>query len=213
MASGKLSSQHKLAGALGVSQSTVAGWLKRDDWPVRRRGPWSGKDLERIRAWRAELQEDRSGKGSAPDAAAGNGGGGDESPAAGAVSGGGSGGASGGGGSKRQQIDTLYKYQRYRKTKIEADEREGKLVERAIVDQALASLAGLFVQVLEDMQESLPHRLTGDRKQNEQVLRDAFDDARRRLSEHERLELDQVADRIQAKQEGKPAARGRKGQQ
>jgi hypothetical protein len=191
MAGGYRNQQH-LADAVGVAKSTLSGWLRRDDWPVRRKAPWSQRDFEAIQQWRRQLQEDRSGKGADPEQI--------DTPGGHSAA------------ERRNQIRALKEYQQYRKAKLEADELEGKLVDRQVVDQALTGLSALFVSVLEDLQESLPHQLAGDRAQNETTLRDRFDDARRRLAEHTEVELSQVEDRIQAKREGKRGARGRKGQ-
>lgn len=65
--------QGELAAACGVGQSTVRTWVRRDDWPASKTGPWSELDIEPLRKWRATLQEDRSaesrGAASADDSA------------------------------------------------------------------------------------------------------------------------------------------------
>lgn len=48
-------SQGQLAAVIVVSRKTVAAWTKRDDWPVRRRAPWSLADVHKIREWRKGL--------------------------------------------------------------------------------------------------------------------------------------------------------------
>ena len=53
-------SQRQFAAAIGISQPAVCKLLRRDDCPVRRWSPWTKRDLEAMRRWRANLQEDRS---------------------------------------------------------------------------------------------------------------------------------------------------------
>lgn len=38
-----------------MSRKTVTQWVKRADWPVRRRAPWSWADVHKIREWRKGL--------------------------------------------------------------------------------------------------------------------------------------------------------------
>ncbi len=188
-------SQRALAKALGVSPSTVTGWLKREDCPVKPRGPWSGRELELLSGWRRGLQEDRSGKGDDPGAErAGGGGGGSEAVP---------------GPSQRHKVEVALKFQRMRKAKIEADEAEGRLIERHLLDQGLAGLAAMFVGQLEELEATLPSVLKLNSDQAEQ-LADRFADARRRLAAHESIELRTAEDAIDAKREGKSKARGRK---
>jgi len=49
------SSQAQLSAVIGVSRKTITEWLKRSDWPVRRRAPWSWADVHKIRGWRKGL--------------------------------------------------------------------------------------------------------------------------------------------------------------
>ncbi len=49
------SSQGQLAATMDVSRKTVTEWVKRADWPVRRRAPWSWADVHKIREWRKGL--------------------------------------------------------------------------------------------------------------------------------------------------------------
>jgi len=62
-----IKSGRALAKALGVGESTVREYLQRAEWPVKRRAPWSATDLQRINAWRRQLQEDRGGSASSDD--------------------------------------------------------------------------------------------------------------------------------------------------
>ena len=48
-------SQSQLAAAMDVSRNTVTKWVKREDWPVSRRAPWSWTDVHKIREWRRGL--------------------------------------------------------------------------------------------------------------------------------------------------------------
>ena len=54
--------QKDLTGVLGVSKGTVSKYIQRDDWPSKKRGPWSAAEVKKIQAWRKGLQSDRSGK-------------------------------------------------------------------------------------------------------------------------------------------------------
>lgn len=49
-----------LAKRVGRSPSTVHAWLQRDDFPVRRKPPWSADDVVVVRRWSNELQPDRA---------------------------------------------------------------------------------------------------------------------------------------------------------
>ncbi len=46
--------------ALGCGKSTMSRYLDRDDWPLRRVGPWKAGDLVIAQQWREGLQEDRN---------------------------------------------------------------------------------------------------------------------------------------------------------
>lgn len=48
---GGAKSQRMLARRCGRSRATIGRWVKRADWPVRRRGPWSAKEVEAILGW------------------------------------------------------------------------------------------------------------------------------------------------------------------
>lgn len=48
-------SQGQLAAVMNVSRKTINEWIKRDDWPARRRAPWSWADVHKIREWRKGL--------------------------------------------------------------------------------------------------------------------------------------------------------------
>ncbi len=66
------SSQAQLTAVMNVSRKTVAEWVKRADWPVRRRAPWSWGDVHKIREWRkglsgaAEREADRADTADTP---------------------------------------------------------------------------------------------------------------------------------------------------
>ena len=49
--------QTRLATLFKVSCKTVTVWLRRPDWPTRRRAPWSWDDLNTIRDWRWSLRD------------------------------------------------------------------------------------------------------------------------------------------------------------
>ena len=49
--------QTRLAALFKVSCKTVTVWLRRPDWPTRRRAPWSWDDLDTIRDWRWSLRD------------------------------------------------------------------------------------------------------------------------------------------------------------
>lgn len=187
-------SQRALAARFGVSGSTVAGWVKRDDWPVSRTGPWDEPAVARIAEWRHWLQEDRSGKGRSPD-----------EPAGAAMPGSGTGGAS------KSKVDTLLKYHRMREAKVRADEAEGRVIDRELLDRALAGLAAMFISATEDLQDALPYQLAGDPVAHQAKIREVCDDMRRRLAAHQTIELAGVEDEIAAKRGGRGRARGRPG--
>ncbi len=48
----KYSNQREFAGSLSVSRKTLVLWLRRADWPIRKRAPWNEKDRTRVEEWR-----------------------------------------------------------------------------------------------------------------------------------------------------------------
>lgn len=167
-----ITSLRQLAVALGVAVSTCSGYLKREDWPVARKGPWTAAQVDQVKAWRSQLQEDRSGKAA---------------------------GAEGGDGvtvSAKTKADTALKIHRARQAKVAADMAEGKVIPRPLLEQALASLATMFVQIGDDVFESLPHKLDGDVAINEPHCRQAWHDWRKKIIEHVELDLSKIDDRI-----------------
>ncbi len=186
----RLNSQRALAKALGVAPSTVAGYLKKSDWPVRKTPPWSGAHVSKIKTWRAALQEDRSGKGT-PTAAA--------SPEAAELA------------HLRAQTDAQLKFERMRKARVEADRAEGRVMDHDLHEAAVVAITRLYVQRVRELIESLPARLEGEHVHNAEVLRDAIDELCLGIIDTAVVELDRVDDEIAARVAGRRAARGRKG--
>lgn len=182
-------SQRKLAEALGVAPATVAGYVKRPDWPVRRRAPWSAADVERIKAWQQQLQEDRSGK-SATAAERG------DDP---------------GGTSIRTLAKGRLEWHRARREKIKADREERLVIDYDLHERAVAGVARMCVHIVSDAIEALPHQLDGDAPTNEAILRRYFADAFNRIISQAQIDLDQVDEAIEARLTGRAKARGRRG--
>jgi hypothetical protein len=176
-----------LAKALGISPAAITGYLRRPDWPLARRPPWSGPDLDVLRRWRTWLQEDRSGKG--------------EDPADEAVK---------FGPNARQKADVLLKLHRARKLRAEADLAEGKVIERELHELAMVALARLFTSAAEDTFERLPHQLSGDRTANAAICRSAGHELRERILGQAELELIRIDDEIHARLMRKRRPRGRR---
>ena len=194
------------AKAVGVAASTLSGYLKRDDWPVPRKAPWSEADLAKVRSWRQWLQEDRSGKGEGAGTQGtreqGTEGEGEKNEGGSAVSPG-----------TKAKADALLKWHRARKAKVDADAAEGRVVPREMLERALAALATIFVQVGDDTFERLPHELDGDPTVNEVALRQAWHDWRRRIIEQAVLDLARLDEEIAVAISGprRGAGRGRRG--
>lgn len=146
----KCRNQSELAEAIGVSKSTVSKYLKRPDWPVRRRSPWSADDVDRVSAWRVSLQDDRSEKGGRPHPTAPTPG-----PDYGLMK------------LKGTAIKVLAQGEQ---EVIKARHLKGELVEREVVDKSLNGLTAIFVRSLNNMAAALPGQLAGDRKTNRRVI-------------------------------------------
>lgn len=180
-------SQRQFADALGIAASTLAKYIKRGDWPrgVPVRAPWSADHLAAVQTWRGRLQGDRSGKGDPPP---------ELSETAGS----------------KEKVEVALKFHRMRKARVEADEAEAKKIDREVADVALTRLAAMFVNLLEDMQQALPHQLDGDAGRNEQILRQAFNRGRERIIAEGKVQLDAIDDEVRDRRAKKTKARGRK---
>lgn len=197
----KVESIRDLAKALGVAPSTATGYVRRSDWPggVPRVGPWTPKHLAALRAWKGSFQEDRAsgthtpGNTPAPGSH-GTSGNTTASPSSGTS------GASGGGGAvdpvMKEKAKIAVIFHRGRKLKVDADEAEGRVVPREQMEEAMAALTTVFVQTGDDMVDRLPHVLDGDRAKNEEIVRDAWHDMRRRILEQAVIDLSKITDEI-----------------
>lgn len=189
MVVGVVSSLRKLAEKVGAGVSVVREWVKRPDWQFSRAGPWSAADVDGIKRWRSMLQEDRSGAGGPPPVG--------HDP------------------SVRFQIETLLKKYKADLARLQVQILEGKLVDRRLLNGALGGLTRMFVQVLEDLQASLPLKLAGQEAAAvEETLGDAFTSARQRVIQQGTIELGNVQSAIEAehqkKAKGRPTAGGRR---
>lgn len=209
-------SQRKFADAIGCAASTLAGYVKRDDWPIARSGPWSDEDLNQVLRWRQYLQEDRaadvhaSGGPEGPPPRGGDsgasGGGGSQLPPAG---------ASGGGfdPSVKAKAETMIKLSKARQEKVKAEQAEGSVISTEEAEQATVGLALMVAGMLQEIRDGLPHKLDGDPAVNEPIVADALDDALRRLLAEEEIQLatlEEVAT-AKARGQGKRQSTGRKG--
>ena len=209
MARKTIANQKQLAKVLGISQPMVSIHVRRPDWPVAKRGPWSDQDVRAIRQWRRialgptpevkHWHDATTGGGNAPGGAPGDAPG----DASGGISGGGgtSGGTSGGGGDE-EQPDYSNLSVAYRKTQIQLNHERmlherlkrqingGLYVPRDLLDGALGGLAAMFVQICDELEMSLPSRFASKRAdQIERELTKLLDSCRRRICEKASYEL------------------------
>ena len=54
-------SVRKLADRLELSHTAVNGYVKRNDWPFNRKGPWRESQVPEIQRWAADTLEKRAG--------------------------------------------------------------------------------------------------------------------------------------------------------
>jgi hypothetical protein len=178
----KALSGRALAKALNVSDSTVREYLKREDWPVKRRSaPWPAADVATIAAWRTMLQEDRS-RSVEPE--------------------------TGPDGRPVVNVDRILKTARAKLVTAQYKRLEGSLVDRRLLDAALEALAKTFVKELEEAERALPQQLAGrEPGEVERVLHDRFRSMRESLAGRKMLELENVELALKAAND--PQAKGR----
>lgn len=157
--------QTAFAEALGVTKGTLSKYLRRDDWPVRRTRPWGSADVEKARQWRLGLQDDRSDKAKPP------------MPNGAALA------------EQKQRAVTLREAHRARREKVAADLAEKSVIKVEIFEGAVAGLARLFRQTLDELVASLPHQLDGDVVKNSDVLKKWRREACERLIAQQELEV------------------------
>ena len=177
----------ELAEALGIAGSTVSRYLRRADWPTGRAPPWSPGEIERIRRWRAGLQEDR---------AAGEHSG--EAPGGGAVR---------AEGEQRRaplledlaaaykKVQILLSRERMEHERLKRRLLAGELIEREQIDHTLGGLTDVFLQTFDELERTLPGRLA--RRTSAQIERDLgplLDGYRRRVIERGEYELCTLAE-------------------
>jgi len=163
----KCSNQNDLAGALGVSKSTVSKYLKRADWPARRRGPWSDEQVEKIKSWRLALQEDRSEKNTPQPVPAG----GPNYP------------------QMKLKGDAIKAMSQGEQQLIRARLMKGQVVENEIVEKSLNGITAMYVRSLNNLAASLPGQLAGDRKTNRRIIGDVVRRIREDLIAQREIEL------------------------
>lgn len=192
---GKVSSIRALGKVLGVSHQTAAEYVKRPDWPVPRRPPWSEDHIRIAQGFAATLRADRSGGGSHPTARPGA-----TDPA----------------NAQRfdpviaAQVDVLLKKERMLHEKTKREVLEGKYVLREHVDGALGGLGALMLQIFEELEMSLPSALAGmTAGQVEKHLVRVLDAARQRIADKAEVELVRVSDlveHVRKRGRGRPGA-------
>lgn len=173
--------QRDLARTFSTTEATVSRWLKRSDWPVRRRGPWSEQDIETIEQWRLLLQDDRSGKSRSP-----------VSPDA------------------KHRADTLLKVHRARKVKAEADMAEGRVVDRDLLELGIVAVARGLVQTGDDVFHRLEHRIAADDPKIATELQQSWREFRERLLDMTEVELTRIDDEIHDRLIRRRRGRGRR---
>ena len=206
MVDGGVSNQVELGRVLGISQQAVSKLVKRADWPVRRRGPWSGEDVSRVRAWHrgGAVQEDHSAGMR-----------GDSRREAGGFDWGGVAGVDEA--AEREmaaprkmklQAETALKTQQAQMAKLKREVFEQERVTRTVFEGGLGGLAEAFREMLEGLRSSLPTRCPGlDRA----VFDEALDAGLERIlsrAQHELRSLDDVMGETRKRRRGRPAGGG-----
>lgn len=177
-----IASGRQLAKALGVSESTTREYLARPDWPIGRTGPWTAAQVEQAKKFREQLQENRAGP--EPSDAASDG------PSA-------------------QKVNTALKLEKMLHERLKRRQREGQLVERALLDGAMGSLTKLFVDSLSEMERALPLQIAGrEPGEVERIVHDRIRGIREALSSKQVIELANIQTTIE--QASRPKAKGRR---
>lgn len=161
--------QNDLCNELGVAKSTVSKYLKRPDWPVKKRGPWTTVDVEKIRVWRVGLQDDRSEKAKTSVSRTSEG-----SPNYGEMK------------AKGTAIKALADGEQ---AVIKARLLKGQVVDHEVVERALNGLTAMFVRRLEALETSLPSQLGGEVSHVRRVLTSNFRRVREDLTAQKSIEL------------------------
>jgi hypothetical protein len=108
------------------------------------------------------------------------------------------------------QVEVLLKKERMLHERLKREILEGKYVPRELVDGALGGFASLVIQILDELELSLPPRLAGKTSgQIEADLIAVLDAARQRLADKAEIELVRVVDVNSAERHrgrGRPAA-------
>lgn len=160
----------------------MSRYLRRDDWPIARRGPWTDHDAGVAELWRDDLQENR-----AANLTGSHGGGPKPTEAS----------------ERKTEADIQWRVQRARIAKLKADELEGGLIDRSLMERAMVGLAYRFRQSLTEIRVSLADRLPGDRIANMDLIDAEIEDALKRLSEEEEIQLASVEDVDQRRSKSK----------
>ncbi len=156
-----------LARLMGRSHSTVGEWVKRPDFPTRRKAPWSDADVQAIKAWAGLLQPNRA-KAEEPD---------DDLARL------------------KLQAETLYKKERALREKLRREIDQGQWVKRDLLDGAVGGVCRLFVDALTELELTLPERLAGKTAgQIKMDLAKVCDGVRRRIIERGEYEYVKVTD-------------------
>lgn len=160
-----------LARKCGVSDAAVRKWLKRPDWPLARKPPWSDAQIEKIADWRQTLQDNRA------------------SPSADQVS------LDDGVEMSHLQAKALYERERALEKQLKREMLARTLIHRDTLDGALGGVARLFVDALQELELTLPERLAG--KTAGQIANDLariFDATRKRIVERGEFDLMRITD-------------------
>jgi hypothetical protein len=199
-----ITTKKALADAIGVHRRSLTNYLKRDDWPVSRDGPWNGHAVNRIKRWRRdELQEDRSGKAKPIVIEQGPADEDDHDDSTGDAAD-----KSAADGNRDRGWNDLYKEEQTLLTRVKRELLEGKYIETSIHEQALLALADTFIECLSSLSLSLPLALEGlDAGERERVITERFTEARHRIAD--KATSEQANSKAQAKDTLPRAGKGR----
>lgn len=176
-------SQYELADHFEVSQKTASLWVRRDDWPVRRRAPWGPVDLRKIDTWRQGLSDgglqdsNEHFEGGGPQTSDGDG-----LPTENVAV-------------THKKVQTLLAKEKLLDARLSRQVKEGKLVPRDLLDGALGGLVAMFKEGLEDLEMSLPERLESlPSTEIQKIMARHIDGLLKRLIERAEYDTKHVAD-------------------
>jgi phage terminase Nu1 subunit (DNA packaging protein) len=138
--------QSELGQRLGITQQAVSKLIRHEEWPVKKRGPWSKDEVGRVARWHESLQEDRSS----------------DTPDAGAEL-----------NTALKQMKILLAKEQRERIKLQNEVTRGELVAKDMLENALGGLTDQFLRIFDEIRLTFPRRFKMDPVRLEELM-DAY---------------------------------------